>query len=148
MRISMLHSWISLRSTTLGCTPASLTLLAPTMSRREPWAGPWNMCWFSTKHPWLIQVLLTKPCSFHLQVNCEVYLILSLTDIRGEEAGRCFGASIGLNYPVTNEVTAGFHVGGNNCKKDGSFSRGKSSNLYAIPYSKFIKIPKKKKGNI
>lgn len=68
-------------------------------------------------------------------MNCEVYLIISLTDIRGEEAGRCLGASIGLNYPVSNEVTAGFHVGGNGCSRDGSFNRGKSSNLYAVPYS-------------
>lgn len=68
-------------------------------------------------------------------MNCEVYLTISLTDIRGEEAGRCFGASIGLNYPVSNEATVGFHVGGNSCTRDGSFSRGKSSNLDAIPYS-------------
>lgn len=68
-------------------------------------------------------------------MNCEVYLIISLTDIRGEDAGRCLGASIGLKYPVSNEVTAGFHVGGNSCTKEGSFDRGKSSNLYAVPYS-------------
>lgn len=58
----------------------------------------------------------------------------SLADIEGKEAGRCLGASIGLNYPVTNEVTAGFHVGGNHCVKPGSFSSGKSSNLGAIQY--------------
>lgn len=54
------------------------------------------------------------------------------SNIRGEEAGRCFGASIGLNYPVSNEATVGFHVGGNSCTKDGSFSRDDDSSSVMI----------------
>lgn len=60
MKISTFHSWSSLRSMTLGCTPASSTHLAPTMSQRELWEEPLNMLWLSTKRLWQNQVLWTS----------------------------------------------------------------------------------------
>lgn len=50
---------------------------------------------------------------------------LTFTDLEVEEAGRCFGASIGLSKPLSAEVTADLKLGGNLCKKGGRFSAGR-----------------------
>ncbi|XP_068427577.1 complement component C8 alpha chain [Clinocottus analis] len=49
------------------------------------------------------------------------------SNIEGKQAGRCFGASIGLSYPVTDEVTAKLEVGVMPCKKKGSITQSKDS---------------------
>ncbi|XP_068197284.1 complement component C8 alpha chain [Antennarius striatus] len=46
---------------------------------------------------------------------------LSESKLEGKQVGRCFGASLGFNYPVTDGVTAGLKVGINPCKKGGGF---------------------------
>lgn len=140
MRISTFHSWNSLRSTTLGCTPASSTHSAPTMSRREPWEEPLNMCWFSTKHPWPTQVLLNIIAFIYIYdvislmshrfIHCDISLIISPTDLESHQAGRCFGASIGISYENLS-----FRAGGKKCKKGGALEQGKTSHFHK-PYQK------------
>ncbi|XP_041805773.1 complement component C8 alpha chain [Chelmon rostratus] len=44
--------------------------------------------------------------------------------LEGEQAGRCFGASIGISYPMSGQATAGLKVGVNPCSKEGQFDQG------------------------
>ncbi|KAM6920508.1 complement component C8 alpha chain isoform 1-T2 [Lycodopsis pacificus] len=52
--------------------------------------------------------------------------------IDAKQAGRCFGASVGLTYPLSSVVKAGLKVAGNHCNKDGSFRQTKSSHSAVI----------------
>ncbi|XP_071347821.1 complement component C8 alpha chain [Trachinotus anak] len=46
---------------------------------------------------------------------------MAKSNVNGEEAGRCIGASIGFSQPLGNVVTADLKVGGNLCGKGGSY---------------------------
>ncbi|XP_034411845.1 complement component C8 alpha chain [Cyclopterus lumpus] len=52
---------------------------------------------------------------------------MAKSKIEGEQAGSCFGASIGLSYPISGQVTAGLKVGVNPCNKEGEFHQAKDS---------------------
>ncbi|XP_029309838.1 complement component C8 alpha chain [Cottoperca gobio] len=54
------------------------------------------------------------------------------SNIEGKQAGRCFGASIGLSYPLSSYDSVQLKVGGNSCTKKGSYSKGKDSNSAMI----------------
>ncbi|XP_070830934.1 complement component C8 alpha chain [Chaetodon trifascialis] len=43
--------------------------------------------------------------------------------LEAEQAGRCFGASIGINYPINGQVSLDLKVGVNPCNKEGQFSQ-------------------------
>lgn len=50
-------------------------------------------------------------------------------DLQGEEAGRCFGASIGLSYSNGEGASVDFKLGANSCKKEGSLNQGEATFL-------------------
>lgn len=50
-------------------------------------------------------------------------------EIQGEQAGRCFGASIGLSYPIGEGASVDLKLGVNPCNKEGSFSQGEATLL-------------------
>ncbi|XP_068605227.1 complement component C8 alpha chain [Brachionichthys hirsutus] len=58
----------------------------------------------------------------------------SLTESRleAQQAGRCFGASLGLNYPVGDGASANLKVGVNPCNKEGSFSQGSDASSAVV----------------
>lgn len=45
-------------------------------------------------------------------------------ELQGQQAGRCFGASIGLGYPIGGGANMDLKVGVNPCNKEGSLNRG------------------------
>lgn len=51
------------------------------------------------------------------------------SDMQGEQAGRCFGASIGLSYPINDGMSVDLKVGVNPCRRDGSFNQGEATFL-------------------
>ncbi|XP_026231096.1 complement component C8 alpha chain [Anabas testudineus] len=57
---------------------------------------------------------------------------LASSDIEGEQAGRCFGASIGISKSLNPQVTEGLKLGGNLCNKEGSYSEDRKSNSVSI----------------
>ncbi|XP_060900269.1 complement component C8 alpha chain isoform X1 [Labrus mixtus] len=52
--------------------------------------------------------------------------------LKGEQAGRCFGATIGISYPLDSYGTAGFKVGADSCNKEGKFGQEKTSSSIVI----------------
>ncbi|XP_034558937.1 complement component C8 alpha chain [Notolabrus celidotus] len=52
---------------------------------------------------------------------------MAKSNLQGEQAGRCFGGSIGLSFPMDSYGKADFKVGGDSCKKGGSFDRTQNS---------------------
>nr|XP_033505748.1 complement component C8 alpha chain [Epinephelus lanceolatus] len=52
--------------------------------------------------------------------------------LEAEQAGSCFGASIGLSYPLSAYASVELKVGVNPCNKKGSFSQGKDSDSALI----------------
>lgn len=49
--------------------------------------------------------------------------------MEGDQAGRCFGASIGLNYPINDGMSVDLKVGVNPCRKSGNFNQGEATFL-------------------
>ncbi|XP_045906885.1 complement component C8 alpha chain [Micropterus dolomieu] len=54
------------------------------------------------------------------------------SNLEGEQAGRCLGASIGLSFPINSYGTAEFKVGGKTCNKKGRFEQVKDSSSAVI----------------
>ncbi|XP_054483106.1 complement component C8 alpha chain [Anoplopoma fimbria] len=54
------------------------------------------------------------------------------SNLEAEQAGRCFGASIGLSYPISASVSVDFKVGVNPCSKKGSFEKVQDSDSALI----------------
>ncbi|XP_042353018.1 complement component C8 alpha chain [Plectropomus leopardus] len=52
--------------------------------------------------------------------------------LEGKQAGRCFGASIGLSYPSADAISTDLKVGVNPCNKKGSFNQAKDSDSAVI----------------
>ncbi|XP_020506124.1 complement component C8 alpha chain isoform X2 [Labrus bergylta] len=52
--------------------------------------------------------------------------------LKGEQAGRCFGATIGISYPLDSYGTAGLKVGADSCNKEGKFGQEKTSSSIVI----------------
>lgn len=50
-------------------------------------------------------------------------------ELEGEQAGRCFGASIGLSYPIGGGAYLDLKVGVNPCNKEGSLNQGEATFL-------------------
>ncbi|XP_040911937.1 complement component C8 alpha chain [Toxotes jaculatrix] len=57
---------------------------------------------------------------------------MAKSNLEGKQAGRCFGASIGIAKPVGNYGTLGLRVGGNRCNKEGRFEQGSDSSSIAV----------------
>lgn len=47
-------------------------------------------------------------------------------ELQGEQAGRCFGASIGLSYPIGDGASVDLKLGVNPCNTDGSLNQGEA----------------------
>ncbi|XP_074545416.1 complement component C8 alpha chain [Halichoeres trimaculatus] len=54
------------------------------------------------------------------------------SNMRGEQAGSCFGGSIGLNIPLGSSATVGGKVEGETCSKAGSFDKASTSSSGVI----------------
>ncbi|GLD51328.1 complement component C8 alpha chain [Lates japonicus] len=54
------------------------------------------------------------------------------SNIEGKQAGKCFGATIGVSNPLDVYVNVDLKVGGSECKKKGSFSQEKDSSSVQI----------------
>ncbi|XP_041658962.1 complement component C8 alpha chain isoform X2 [Cheilinus undulatus] len=52
--------------------------------------------------------------------------------LTGDQAGRCFGGTIGLSYPLDTLGTAGLKVGADSCNKKGKFNQQQSSRSVVI----------------
>lgn len=63
-------------------------------------------------------------------IYCDKSLIISPTDLEAHQAGRCFGASIGINYKGID-----FNANEKNCGKEGGLDQGKTSHFHE-PYQK------------
>lgn len=48
-------------------------------------------------------------------------------ELEGKQAGRCFGASIGLSFPIGEGASVDLKVGVNPCNKEGSFNQGEGT---------------------
>ncbi|KAM7401133.1 hypothetical protein PAMA_005360 [Pampus argenteus] len=54
------------------------------------------------------------------------------SNLEGEQAGGCFGASIGISTAVGTSGTLGFSVGGKMCNKDGAFHQEQDSSSAVV----------------
>ncbi|CAF97618.1 unnamed protein product, partial [Tetraodon nigroviridis] len=52
--------------------------------------------------------------------------------LQGEQAGRCFSASIGLSYPIGQGASVDLKLGVNPCSKDGTFNQGSDASSVMV----------------
>lgn len=57
---------------------------------------------------------------------------MAQSNMQGEQAGRCFGATIGLSYPLSSYGILEFKKGRDRCNKGGSFGQSRTSSSVVV----------------
>ena len=62
-------------------------------------------------------------------------------EVEGEQAGSCFGASIGLGIPLSSYVDMNLRVGPNWCTKKGKYKEGETTKFHWQRIPEILVIP-------